>query len=192
MVRDMSLTLNKGFALLAIAAAALVIGCGGGGGGGGGNGSTSTATTSTATTSTSTSTTSTATASTDGTGITQGVFGQVLDSVGNPLQGATVKFFNSSGSQVGSGSSNSKGNFAVQLPTNAVNFTLDKSSMANAGNYFNQFTFKGDDYLANDKACLASAPHFTSGHKVAMPTALVLTPTWLGPPPPPSGCLTGG
>jgi hypothetical protein len=167
--------LNKLYGFLILVAVAIAIGCGGGGGG-----------------STTGSTDGTTDGTTDGgtTGVDTGLYGKITDSVGNPLASLTVKFYTSGGALVGSSTTNGSGNFGANLPTNASFFTVDLSTMAEGANYFNQFTYNGEDYLANDTSCLAKAPAFSAGQAKSLGT-LSFTPRWLGPPAPPTGCLAG-
>jgi hypothetical protein len=159
-------------ACVILLAALLIIGCGGGGGGGG-----------------DTSATGVTGVTSSTTGINTGVFGTVRDSAGSPISNSTVTFYNSGGGIVGTGVTNSNGQFAAELPTTATRFTVSSDGSSAAGNVFGQFTYNGEDYLANDTGCLAHAPAFSSGQAVPLASDIVFTLRWMGPPPPPNGCL---
>jgi hypothetical protein len=172
---------NKAAVWIAVLVALLIIGCGGGGGGGDTTGTTST------------------TQTTDGgtTGVQTGIYGNVRTSRGMGLSGAVVRFFNAGGNQVGQTTTNSAGNFGVNLPTTARSFTVDASNatFVDSGNtytgayLFNQFAYNNEEYLADEPTCYANAPSFATGQAVPLASSVVFLERWLGPPPPPSGCL---
>ncbi|MEZ0327310.1 MAG: hypothetical protein ACAH95_15540 [Fimbriimonas sp.] len=154
-------------------AALIVIGCGGGGGGG--------------------DTTGVTDGSTDGTttGIQTGVYGTLRDSAGQSVGGATIKFYSAAGTYISQTTTRANGAFESELPTSARKFTIDLAGIPNSSNYFNQFGYGDDEYLANDPGCLAPLPAFSQGQASPFTTPVVITPRWLGPPPPPTGCLGG-
>lgn len=173
-------TLKNWISLIFLGLAIALIGCGGGGGGGSSTDSTST---STATNSTSTSTATT--------GITQGIQGYVRDVSSNPVSNARVIFFNSNGNKIKEVRTLSNGHFEAQLDTTAKRFTLDFADISNSQNYFHQFSYGDFEYLENDTSCTAKLPAFSDGQVKTLPTDLVITQLWFGPPSPPDGCVQG-
>ncbi len=165
--------MKKPFLWIVFLAALVVIGCGGGGG------------------DSTTSSTDGTTATTDGTttGIQTGVYGTLRDAANQPLGGAIVKFYSANGTFISQTTTRANGAFESELPVSARKFTVDISGIPNASNYFNQFGYRDDEYLANETRCLAPLPAFSQGQASPFVTAIVFTPRWFGPPPPPTGCL---
>jgi hypothetical protein len=170
---------KKPFIWITLLIAILIIGCGGGGGGDDTTGTTATTST--------TSTTSTTDGST--TGIQTGVYGVLRDSAGQGVGGAVIKFYDASGGFISQTTSRAAGGFEKELPTSARQFTIDISGIPNSTNYFNQVSYNQEEYLSNDAGCLAPLPAFAQGQAKQLLTDVVITPRWLGPPPPPTGCL---
>jgi hypothetical protein len=121
--------------------------------------------------------------------ITTGVVGVVRSANGDPLGGAKVRFYQANGTFISEVTTTASGSFEATLPTSAKQFTVDISGVAGAGDYFNQFGYADEEYIANETGCLAAVPTFTEGQVVSLSTPVVFMPKTMGPPPPPTGCL---
>lgn len=95
-----------------------------------------------------------------------------------------VKFY-SSGNLVGSGTSNSTGNFVANVSAGPTTFTL--GTVPNY--YYNAFTYQTKHYSSLDPTCKAPGPTAISGGNVSMPNAIHVSLTSGPPPPPPNGCF---
>jgi hypothetical protein len=166
--------LKKLIGLTLFLGALVVVGCGGGGGGGdvtgggnGGNGGGNGGGT---------------------TGIVTGVRGVVRNPNG-PIQGAIVRFFSPENTEITAVTTNAQGNYAAELPTTASRFTVDLANVDPGGTtYFRQYSFSQKDYTANSIECSAPLPAITQ-NQVRQVSDVMFLYRWMGPPPPPTGCL---
>ncbi len=118
-----------------------------------------------------------------------GVFGNVRSTQGAAIVGATVKFYTANGTFIKQVTTSAGGSFEATLPTTAARFTVSLSTATGGGNFFNQFGYSDDEYLADELSCLALLPTIVQGQMSSLATSVVFLPKTMGPPPPPTGCL---
>jgi len=174
--------LKKYLGLIPVALFALLIGCGGGGGGGGTSGSTS-----------STSSTTGFTSGATDADVNSTILGQTVkravNGVNAPIAGATVRFYNSGGTLLGTAVSRANGYFDANLPTTATRCEIDSVSVTNTA--AKQFKYNNQVYqtVGNGLSCnRILLPPLTPGTLTPMETAMVF---WLNTDPPvfPAGCF---
>jgi hypothetical protein len=119
-----------------------------------------------------------------------GLYGRVIDSGGSLVQGVNVRFYDKAGANLGSTVTDANGAYQIALSPQVVYFTIDIAGTTTPGNYFQQYTYNFADYIDADTSCLAKAPTFSTGEAIQV-SDLILTLRWMGPPPPPNGCLGG-
>lgn len=165
-------SLKFGAALALFLSFALLIGCGGGGGGGGGGGSTGCSE-----------------PAANGTPGLATVTGRVVvESTGVGIGSVQVQFFNASGTQVATISTDSCGYFVARVPSNSVRFHLNPTSLSSSA-YYRQYTYGGKRYSALIATCTAPLPALTDGTVTRLPGGNIFVPATTGPPPPPpNGC----
>ncbi|MBX3117690.1 MAG: hypothetical protein KF784_01395 [Fimbriimonadaceae bacterium] len=161
--------MNSKLITLFISIAATIIlfaGCGGGGGGGSSNGGNG-----------------------GGTGTTSGYTGRVVrqDTL-NGLANVKVEIRDAGGSVLKVATTNSTGNFSVDLTGlgTPTRFHIINSSIPIG--YFKQFSYNTKRYTTLDTTCSAPLPTYNPGFMTPMATSIVITPQNLPPPPPPNGC----
>ncbi len=144
----------------------LIIGCGGGGGGGGTNSNGSNGSTN---------------------GTTSGYSGRVVrEDTLNGLANVKVQFKDAGGTILVTATTNSSGNFSIDVPSNAVRFHLQNSSLPTG--YYKQFEYNSKRYTTLDTTCTAPLPTYVNGVRTPLLTSIVVSPQNLPPPPPPNGC----
>lgn len=119
---------------------------------------------------------------------TANVVGRVIRSgstVG--IANVVVRFYTSTGTQVGQATTNSTGNFSVVLPTTAARFHLIDSPALTG--YYRQYNYNSQSYSILIPDCRAPLPALSPGSSVNLPTTISLPPNSGPPPPPPSGCF---
>lgn len=160
---------HKLITLLVSLAATIILftGCGGGGGGGGGNGGNG--------------------GNGGGTGTTSGYSGRVVreDTLGG-LANIKVQFKDAGGSTLVTATTNASGNFSIDVPSTAVRFHIQSSSIPVG--YYKQFEYSNKRYTTLDTTCTAPLPTYVNGVRTPLATSIVITPQNLPPPPPPNGC----
>lgn len=153
---------------------AVLIGCGGGGGGGGGGGSTGSCSPPPA----------------SGIPGLATVTGRVVvESTGVGIAAVQVLFFNAAGTQVATSTTDACGYLVARVPSNAVRFHLNPTSLSAAA-YYRQYTYNALRYSALIATCTAPLPALTDGAVTPLPGGSIFVPATTGPPPPPpNGCM---
>jgi hypothetical protein len=152
-----------GFVLLV----GIAIGCGGGGGG--------------------TSTTGTTTSGGGGTNGNSRFTGSIfIDGTATPLNGIRVQIFNSSGVLLGVGTSNSSGQYSVDIPpgTGATVF-VDRLSV-NTTAFYGSFYYGARTFQYNQISCRPTLPAHSADQIQSLP--IINLPLRSDPPPPPPDC----
>lgn len=121
------------------------------------------------------------------------VRGTVKDTLGKPVAGVVVAFYNAGGTEVGRTTSSGNGTIYASVPTSATRFHVLSSSV-NTSLYQQYYTFGGFGYSPIIATCTAHLPSLTVGVTATLSTNVVLYSKFdaLGnlvpPPPPPTGC----
>lgn len=133
-------------------------GCGGGGGGGGGGTPTGTA-----------------------------VAGRVVNQVTLAgIAGVRVRMLDAGNVVIGTGTTDAAGAFRAPTTTSAVRFSVDFASVS-AG-YYRQYEYNGKSYSPLIDGCNPALPFVSDGVTTNLTTSVVLRPTSVPPPAPPTGC----
>lgn len=114
------------------------------------------------------------------------VSGSIRDENDVNISGAEVEFFSSAGTLVGETTSNSTGQFEANVPTSAVGFSVQLSSLSST--YYNQYLYNSLGYTITVGNCLTSLPKLTLNKTTSLPYQIVAIPISLGAPAPPDGC----
>ena len=114
------------------------------------------------------------------------VYGTVRDINNVNIAGAEVEFFDSAGTNVGEVTSGFSGQFVANVPTSAVGFTVDLSSLS--ATYFNDYLYNGLGYTISVGNCHTSLQKLTLNKVTSLPFPIVAVPISSGAPPPPDGC----
>ncbi|MFQ3587717.1 MAG: hypothetical protein SNJ74_01185 [Fimbriimonadaceae bacterium] len=119
---------------------------------------------------------------------TANVTGRVVRSASTVgIANVVVRFYTSTGAQVGQATTNATGNFSAVLPTTATRFhVIDSAALAG---FYRQYSFNSQSYSILIPDCRAPLPALTVGSSVSLPTTISLLPNSGPPPPPPSGCF---
>ena len=112
----------------------------------------------------------------------------VVDFTGVGVSSILIRFYNGSGVQVGSVTTDTCGYFVAQIPSNAVRFHLEPSSIS-ASLYYRKYTYASKRYAATISTCTAPLPALADNTVRALPGGSIILPSTAGPPPPPpNGC----
>ncbi|MCW5941685.1 MAG: hypothetical protein KIS66_05605 [Fimbriimonadaceae bacterium] len=134
-------------------------GCGGGGGGGGGG------------------TTPSGTA----------VAGRIVNQVTLAgVAGVRVRMLDAGNVVVGTGTTDASGAFRAPTTTGAVRFNVDFTSVSAA--YYRQYDYNGKSYSPLIDGCNPALPFVVNGTTTNLTGSVVLRPTTVPPPAPPTGC----
>jgi len=123
------------------------------------------------------------------------VTGLVRNENSTGVQSVLVQFYNAGGNLLGQAITGPTGQFRANVPSSAKSFTIGiESADPSIGGetiYYRQFAYGGHDYLEGSPSCFTTLPALTSGGTTPLPNDIVLDARISGPPPPPTGCLSG-
>ncbi len=112
----------------------------------------------------------------------------LIESTTFGVGGIVLRFYNVSGVQVGTVTTDTCGYFVATIPSNATRFHVDPASI-NGSLYYRQFTYGAKRYAATISTCTAPLPALLDNSVIALPSGSILLPSTVGPPPPPpNGC----
>jgi hypothetical protein len=111
-----------------------------------------------------------------------------LNDLNTPVAGIRLKFFNTSGSQVGAAVSTFDGNVLASVPASATGFIVDETTI-DTTKYYSYFTYGNASYSPLVSSCSAPLPSgLSNGTTANLTSPIFLLSTGSPPPPPPSGC----
>ncbi len=125
------------------------------------------------------------------------VAGFVRDPTQAAVAGVVITFYGPGGSAILQTMSGFNGAFTANLPTSAVSFTADGSSLVgcsatnpSAPCYFKEYGYGSFYYSTISTNCYTPLPALVAGHTMNLPNQIIMLPANNSgsPPPPPTGC----